>query len=88
MSHPGGLSRPLAGQAGTNQGGWAWPQSFADYVGFPDHEHFLHDLGAFHFGIAVGLAASLIWRDSIIVSVGVVVRWRQLGGARMNAEQK
>ena len=29
---------------------WAWPQAFADYVGFPDHEHFLHDLGAFHFG--------------------------------------
>lgn len=104
---------------------WVWPQAFSDYVGFPNHEHFLHDLGAFHFGIAVGLATSLIWRDSIlvvlagfaaanlvhtlnhamdlhlggatkdpyliggltlIVSIGVVLRWRQV--ARVNTEQR
>ncbi|MEU4545762.1 hypothetical protein [Nonomuraea dietziae] len=48
---------------------WGWPQSFAEYVNFPPHEHFLHDLGAFHVGIGIALVAALVWRDAILVAL-------------------
>ncbi|MFE3451991.1 hypothetical protein ACFXJ8_24030 [Nonomuraea sp. NPDC059194] len=48
---------------------WGWPRQFADYVNFPRHEHFLHDLGAFHLGIGIALVAALIWRDAILVAL-------------------
>ena len=38
------------------------PRSFAEAVRFPYAEHFLHDLGAFQFGIGATLALALIWR--------------------------
>ncbi|MFB9209282.1 hypothetical protein ACFFV7_49435 [Nonomuraea spiralis] len=46
---------------------WGWPRSFAEYVDFPPHEHFLHDLGAFHLGIGIALVSALVWRDAIVV---------------------
>jgi PPOX class probable F420-dependent enzyme len=39
------------------------PRSFADFVEFPFHEHFLHDVGAFQMGIGVTLLLALAWRD-------------------------
>ncbi len=50
-------------------GVWAlfWPDSFAEAVRFPDHTHFLHDLGAFQIGIGVTLALAVLWRDPLAV---------------------
>jgi PPOX class probable F420-dependent enzyme len=50
-------------------GVWAlfWPGSFADAVRFPDHTHFLHDIGAFQIGIGVTLALAVPWRDPLAV---------------------
>jgi len=39
------------------------PRSFADFVRFPFHEHFLHDVGAFQVGTGVTLLLALAWRD-------------------------
>jgi hypothetical protein len=57
-------------------GGWMWgrPESFAAYVHFPVHVHFLHDLGVFHIGLAVALLTALVRRDAIfVVLVGYTV---------------
>jgi PPOX class probable F420-dependent enzyme len=50
-------------------GVWAlfWPGSFAEAVRFPEHTHFLHDVGAFQIGIAVTLALAVLWRDALAV---------------------
>ena len=50
-------------------GVWAlfWPGSFADAVRFPEHTHFLHDVGAFQIGIGVTLALAVPWRDPLAV---------------------
>jgi PPOX class probable F420-dependent enzyme len=50
-------------------GVWAlfWPGSFADAVRFPEHTHFLHDIGAFQIGIGVTLALAVLWRDPVAV---------------------
>lgn len=45
------------------------PRSFADRVGFPYHEHFLHDLGAFQLGIAATLLLALIWQDALATAL-------------------
>jgi PPOX class probable F420-dependent enzyme len=52
-------------------GVWAllWPVSFADAVDFPDHVHFLHDIGAFQIGIGAGLLLALIWEDSLTAAL-------------------
>jgi hypothetical protein len=53
---------------------WGWPESFAAYVHFPVHVHFLHDLGVFHIGLAVALLTALVRRDAIfVVLVGYTV---------------
>jgi len=53
---------------------WGWPESFAAYVHFPVHAHFLHDLGVFHIGLAVALLTALVRRDAIfVVLVGYTV---------------
>jgi hypothetical protein len=48
---------------------WAWlaPGSFAEFVDFPVHVHFLHDAGVFQLGIGVGLLAALLVRDALLV---------------------
>jgi hypothetical protein len=50
-------------------GAWCWldPASFAAATNWPEHEHFLHDAGAFQLGIGVMLLAALWWRDVLAV---------------------
>ena len=55
----------LAATVMLGAGAWALidPASFADFVEFPDHEHFVHDAGAFQLGIGLSLVLALAWRD-------------------------
>lgn len=50
-------------------GVWAFtsPSSFAEFVQFPEHEHFLHDVGAFQIGLGAMLLLALIWADTLAV---------------------
>ncbi|MGN9906904.1 PPOX class F420-dependent oxidoreductase [Phytohabitans sp. LJ34] len=48
----------------------AAPGSFADFVDFPRHEHFVHDLGAFQLGLAVSLLLALVWADGLATALG------------------
>jgi PPOX class probable F420-dependent enzyme len=45
------------------------PASFADFVDFPRHEHFVHDLGAFQLGIAAALLLAPIWADGLATAL-------------------
>jgi hypothetical protein len=65
----------LAVAAGT----WALvsPASFAEYVNFAPHRHFVHDVGAFQLGIGATLLLALVWRDV----VGVALAGYALGAA-------
>ena len=45
------------------------PSSFAQSVGFPAHEHFVHDLGAFQVGLGVTLLLALIWSDALATAL-------------------
>ncbi len=60
-------------------GVWAliWPDSFSEFVNFPPHRHFLHDVGAFQIGIGVTLLLATIWGDPIMVALAGYV----VGGA-------
>jgi len=50
------------------------PRSFAELVGFPAHEHFVHDVGAFQVVLGVTLLLALIWSDALAtVLAGYVV---------------
>jgi PPOX class probable F420-dependent enzyme len=50
------------------------PHSFAEFVGFPAHEHFVHDVGAFQVGLGVMLLFALIWSDALATALaGYVV---------------
>src|SRR6185312_11451640 len=50
------------------------PRSFAEAVGFPAHEHFVHDLGAFQVGLGIMLLLALIWSDALAtVLAGYIV---------------
>ncbi|MEV1330925.1 PPOX class F420-dependent oxidoreductase [Micromonospora costi] len=53
-------------------GVWAMtaPASFADFVNFPPHEHFVHDVGAFQLGIGVSLLLAVVWADGFAVALG------------------
>jgi hypothetical protein len=61
----------LAGAGMVAAGIWAGlaPRSFARFVAFPYHEHFLHDLGAFQVGIGATLLLALVWRDAPTVAL-------------------
>lgn len=61
----------LAGTSMVAAGIWAGmaPRSFARFVEFPYHEHFLHDLGAFQLGIGATLLLALAWRDAATVAL-------------------
>jgi PPOX class probable F420-dependent enzyme len=52
-------------------GGWAWaaPHAFAEFVDFPVHVHFLHDIGAFQLAIGLTLLLALIWRDALATAL-------------------
>jgi hypothetical protein len=45
------------------------PSQFATAVNFSYNEHFIHDAGAFQFGIAATLVLALWWRDSLVVAL-------------------
>ncbi|MCV7195941.1 PPOX class F420-dependent enzyme [Mycobacterium angelicum] len=45
------------------------PGSFAQFVGFGEHEHFLHDVGAFQVGLGATLLLALIWSDALATSI-------------------
>ena len=62
----------LLGGAMAGAGGWSFvdPVGFADWIQFPVHLHFLHDLGAFQIGIGVTLLLALGWRDALPVALG------------------
>jgi PPOX class probable F420-dependent enzyme len=45
------------------------PGSFASFVNFPEHEHFLHDIGAFQLGIGATLLVGLLWRDGLATAL-------------------
>ena len=61
----------LAGLASIAVGVWtlAAPGSFAEFVDFPAHEHFLHDIGAFQLGIAATMLLALIWSDALATAL-------------------
>lgn len=50
-------------------GGWARldPVGFAEFTGWPTHQHFLHDAGVFQIGIGLMLLATLWWHDALSV---------------------
>ena len=43
------------------------PRSFAEFVGFEDHRHFVHDIGAFNIGIGTTLLLAAAWADAAAV---------------------
>ncbi|GAB2987025.1 hypothetical protein GCM10027184_44560 [Saccharothrix stipae] len=43
------------------------PADFADWAGWPHHEHFLHDAGVFQIAIGLTMLVALWWRDPITV---------------------
>jgi PPOX class probable F420-dependent enzyme len=45
------------------------PTSFAKFVRFDVHEHFLHDIGAFQLGLGVTLLLALIWSDALATAL-------------------
>jgi PPOX class probable F420-dependent enzyme len=50
------------------------PGSFAEFVRFGAHEHFVHDVGAFQVGFGVVLLLALIWSDALAtVLAGYIV---------------
>lgn len=57
----------LAAATALVAGVWAMvsPRSFAAAVDFGEHEHFLHDVGAFQIGLGVLLLLGLIWGDAL-----------------------
>lgn len=57
----------VAGLATLVAGGWAFtsPASFARAVAFPEHEHFLHDVGAFQVGLGLLLLLGVVWGDAL-----------------------
>ncbi|MCW3817809.1 PPOX class F420-dependent oxidoreductase [Micromonospora sp. DR5-3] len=61
----------LLGAASLVAGVWALmsPDSFSSAVGFPPHEHFVHDVGAFQLGIGATLLLALIWADALSVAL-------------------
>lgn len=61
----------LAGTVNIGIGIWCLldPTGFAGAVGFREHQHFLHDLGAFQLGLGVTLLLALIWSDALATAL-------------------
>ncbi|WP_375482510.1 PPOX class F420-dependent oxidoreductase [uncultured Mycobacterium sp.] len=61
----------LVGLANVGIGIWclAAPGSFAEFVRFEAHEHFLHDIGAFQLGLGATLLLALIWADALATAL-------------------
>lgn len=57
-------------------GVWALASAdaFAAFFGFAPHEHFVHDVGAFQFGLGLTLLLALIWSDALLtILAGYIV---------------
>jgi PPOX class probable F420-dependent enzyme len=52
-------------------GVWALasPDSFSEFVNFPPHHHFVHDVGAFQLGLGSTLLLAMIWADAAAVAL-------------------
>lgn len=61
----------LVGIATVGIGTWRLidPVSFAEVVQFHEHQHFLHDAGAFQLGLGVTLLLALIWGDALATAL-------------------
>jgi PPOX class probable F420-dependent enzyme len=61
----------LVGALTVAVGVWAlgWPDSFDEFVNFPPHRHFTHDVGAFQLGIGATLLLATIWADALMVAL-------------------
>lgn len=61
----------LVGIATVGFGTWCLidPVSFAEVVQFHEHQHFLHDAGAFQLGLGVTLLLALIWGDALATAL-------------------
>ncbi|MCM0673258.1 PPOX class F420-dependent oxidoreductase [Micromonospora phytophila] len=61
----------LLGMVAIVVGVWALlrPASFSAAVGFPPHQHFVHDVGAFQLGIGATLMLAAIWADALAVAL-------------------
>jgi PPOX class probable F420-dependent enzyme len=68
----------LLGVLTTVVGVWAlgWPDSFSEFVNFPPHRHFVHDVGAFQIGLGTALLLGVVWADAMSVALAAYV----LGG--------
>lgn len=44
------------------------PDSFAQFAGFGEHVHFLHDVGAFQVGLGATLLLALMWSDALLTA--------------------
>lgn len=53
-------------------GAWARfdPASFAEFTGWENHVHFLHDAGVFQLGIGLMMLAGFTVRDTLTVGLG------------------
>jgi len=62
----------LGGLVSLAAGVWGFfaPESFAAFVAFRYHQHFLHDVGAFQIGIGATMLLALRWADSVMVVLG------------------
>lgn len=45
------------------------PESFSESVNFPPHQHFVHDVGAFQFGIGMTLLLAMVWTDALAAAL-------------------
>ncbi|NYJ03554.1 putative membrane protein YphA (DoxX/SURF4 family) [Nocardioides thalensis] len=45
------------------------PAGFAEWAGWPNHEHFLHDAGVFQIAIGLMMALGLWCRDALTVGL-------------------
>ncbi|AXK35170.1 PPOX class F420-dependent oxidoreductase [Streptomyces armeniacus] len=65
----------LVGAGTTVTGVWSlgWPHSFAELVDFPQHEHFLHDIGAFQLGLGALLLLACVWHDAMATALAATL---------------
>ncbi|HYJ68971.1 MAG TPA: PPOX class F420-dependent oxidoreductase [Nocardioidaceae bacterium] len=61
----------IAGAGTTGLGAWAYasPAGFAEFAGFPEHTHFVHDLAAFQIGVGLTVLLALIWSDALATAL-------------------
>lgn len=71
MTKLSNFAAALLGLLATAAGVWAMvaPRSFSEAVNFAPHQHYVHDAGAFQFGIGMTLLLAMIWADALAVAL-------------------